>query len=96
MKRFLLAAIRGYQLALSPWLGNQCRFAPTCSRYAQEAIERHGALRGAWLGAARLLRCHPWHPGGIDPVPASFRWRCACGATAIGSHRKASEVSSGT
>lgn len=69
MKRLLLLLIEGYRLVLGPWLGGQCRFHPSCSAYAREAIERHGAWRGARLAAARVLRCHPWHPGGWDPVP---------------------------
>lgn len=66
-----LGAIRLYQLLLSPLIGNQCRFHPTCSNYAMEAIDRHGVLKGAWLAARRLTRCHPFHPGGFDPVPAA-------------------------
>jgi hypothetical protein len=85
LSRILLALIRAYQYFLSPLLGNQCRFAPTCSHYARQAIERHGALRGSWLAAGRLLRCQPWSAGGIEPVPAQFRWRCACGS---GGHAK--------
>jgi putative membrane protein insertion efficiency factor len=69
MRRLLMALIRGYQLAISPWLGRNCRFHPTCSQYTLEAIERHGALKGLWLGLRRALRCHPFHPGGHDPVP---------------------------
>ena len=69
MKRLLLAAIRGYRYLLSPWWGNQCRFVPSCSEYASHAIEQHGALRGSWLAARRVARCHPWHHGGFDPVP---------------------------
>jgi putative membrane protein insertion efficiency factor len=69
MKRLVLAFIRAYRFALSPWWGNQCRFAPTCSEYAAEAVERHGALGGSWLAARRLCRCHPWREGGFDPVP---------------------------
>lgn len=69
-KRCALAVIRLYQLTLSPYVGGQCRFHPTCSRYAMEAIERHGLVRGCGLAAARLARCHPFHPGGVDPVPA--------------------------
>lgn len=61
--------IRAYQIALSPFLGASCRFHPSCSSYALEALERHGALRGSWLALRRLSRCHPWHPGGFDPVP---------------------------
>ena len=66
----LLGLIRLYQLTLSPWLGSPCRYEPTCSRYAAEAIERHGAVRGVWLAAKRLGRCHPWGGSGYDPVPA--------------------------
>ena len=69
MKRLLLALISGYRLILSPLLGPNCRFYPTCSAYAAEAIETHGALRGAWLALKRISKCHPWHPGGFDPVP---------------------------
>lgn len=68
-QRILIALIRAYQLALSPFIGNQCRFTPTCSHYAREAVERHGALRGSWLALRRIGRCHPLHPGGHDPVP---------------------------
>jgi putative membrane protein insertion efficiency factor len=82
MKIVLLFLLGAYQRWLSPIFGNQCRFAPTCSHYAREAVVRHGALRGAWLALARLARCHPWHPGGIDPVPASIGRRCACGTAA--------------
>jgi putative membrane protein insertion efficiency factor len=66
----LLGAIRVYQLTLSPWLGRQCRYDPTCSHYAREAIERFGARRGSWLAMKRLGRCHPWGRSGYDPVPA--------------------------
>lgn len=69
MSRILLALIRLYQLLLSPWLGQQCRFVPTCSQYATEAIQRHGAARGSWLTVRRLARCHPGCAGGHDPVP---------------------------
>jgi putative membrane protein insertion efficiency factor len=69
MGRLLGRLIRVYQFLLSPWLGNQCRFFPTCSEYARIAIEKHGAAKGGWLALKRLLRCHPWHPGGADPVP---------------------------
>jgi putative membrane protein insertion efficiency factor len=61
--------IRCYQVVISPGLPSSCRFAPSCSQYALDAIRRHGAIRGGLLGAWRLLRCHPWHPGGYDPVP---------------------------
>ncbi|HET6602923.1 MAG TPA: membrane protein insertion efficiency factor YidD [Xanthomonadaceae bacterium] len=69
MKSILILLLRGYKRFLSPWLGTRCRFQPTCSAYAMEAIERFGALRGSWMAAARILRCHPLHPGGYDPVP---------------------------
>ena len=65
----LVALVRGYKYAVSPFLGMNCRFAPSCSEYAVEALERHGALRGLWLAARRVSRCHPWHPGDYDPVP---------------------------
>jgi putative membrane protein insertion efficiency factor len=73
MKRVLLFLIEAYRLALSPFLGANCRFYPTCSAYAAEAIEKHGALRGAWLALRRITKCHPWHPGGVDPVPPARR-----------------------
>jgi putative membrane protein insertion efficiency factor len=69
MKRLLLALIDGYRLVLSPFFGTQCRFYPTCSAYAREAIEIHGSWRGSWLAVWRILRCNPWHAGGVDPVP---------------------------
>lgn len=61
--------IRGYQRFISPALPPACRFTPSCSQYTLEAVTRHGVLRGGWLGLKRLARCHPWHPGGFDPVP---------------------------
>ncbi|MCF7976676.1 membrane protein insertion efficiency factor YidD [Lamprobacter modestohalophilus] len=69
VNRLVRGSIRAYQLFLSPLIGNHCRFYPTCSQYAIEAVEQHGVMRGVWLGIRRLLRCHPWHPGGVDPVP---------------------------
>jgi putative membrane protein insertion efficiency factor len=69
MKSLLLGLIRAYQLLLGPWWGGRCRFTPTCSEYAIEAIEAHGSLRGTWLASRRLARCHPWCEGGFDPVP---------------------------
>lgn len=71
MKSLLLFAIRMYRLILSPILGRHCRFQPTCSRYAMEAIELYGAGRGSWLAARRILRCHPLNAGGEDPVPGN-------------------------
>ena len=69
IKRLMVLLIRGYALLISPFLGNNCRYYPSCSAYTQEAIERHGALRGLWLGIKRISRCHPFHEGGYDPVP---------------------------
>lgn len=74
-RRLARLLIRGYQLFLSPVLGNHCRFYPSCSQYAIDAIELHGVVRGIWLAMRRLLRCHPWHPGGFDPVPAAMGTR---------------------
>lgn len=72
MRALLTLPIRAYRLLISPLLGPRCRFHPTCSAYALEAIERFGALRGGWLAVKRISRCHPWHPGGYDPVPQSL------------------------
>jgi len=69
MKSILLALLRFYQYAISPMLGRNCRYHPTCSAYAVEAVERHGALKGGWLALKRVGRCHPFKPGGYDPVP---------------------------
>ena len=69
MARLMLLVIRVYRYVLSPWWGNQCRFDPSCSEYALQAIHGHGALRGSWLALRRLTKCHPWHRGGFDPVP---------------------------
>ena len=71
MRRALLAVIGFYSRAVSPALPPRCRFYPTCSAYAAEAIERHGAARGTWLAVRRILKCAPWHPGGVDPVPGT-------------------------
>lgn len=68
-RRAVMGLIRAYQLALSPLMLTNCRFTPSCSRYTYEAVERYGALRGAWMGVKRICRCHPFHPGGYDPVP---------------------------
>ncbi len=69
MAKILISLIRGYQLIISPLLGARCRFHPTCSQYMIEAVARFGVIVGFWLGLRRLSRCHPWHEGGLDPVP---------------------------
>lgn len=69
MQKVIIGMLRFYQLAISPLLGRHCRFEPTCSAYAIEAVQVHGAWRGTGLALARVGRCHPWHPGGFDPVP---------------------------
>lgn len=69
MKRLLIGLLHAYRYALSPFLGRNCRFHPSCSEYALEAIERFGAAKGCQLAARRVSRCHPWNPGGYDPVP---------------------------
>lgn len=69
MRELLVGLVKLYRLLLSPWLGSACRFEPTCSRYAIQALQRHGAARGSWLTVCRLARCHPWCKGGHDPVP---------------------------
>jgi uncharacterized protein len=71
IRRGLLGAIRFYSRAISPALPARCRFYPTCSAYAAQAIERHGAVRGSWLALRRFLKCAPWHPGGVDLVPGT-------------------------
>ena len=69
MGRILVAIIRAYQFLLSPLLGQNCRFHPTCSHYAIQAIQKYGAIRGVWFGVCRIARCHPFNAGGFDPVP---------------------------
>ncbi|MFP4130517.1 MAG: membrane protein insertion efficiency factor YidD [Thiohalospira sp.] len=69
MRTILVLVVRLYRYLVSPLLGPRCRFHPTCSCYAEEAVRRFGAVRGGWLAVRRLARCHPWHPGGVDPVP---------------------------
>ncbi len=68
--RVLAVPVHAYRLLLSPLLGPNCRYYPTCSAYALDALRVHGALKGSWLSVQRVCRCHPWHPGGYDPVPA--------------------------
>ncbi|MEW6694839.1 MAG: membrane protein insertion efficiency factor YidD [Pseudomonadota bacterium] len=70
-QRLLIGLVQGYRLLLSPWVGSGCRFTPTCSAYALEALQRHGAGAGSYLALRRLARCHPWCAGGHDPVPAT-------------------------
>jgi putative membrane protein insertion efficiency factor len=69
MSRLLIGLIRAYRYLLSPWIGNQCRFHPSCSHYGEQAIQQHGAIKGSGLTVWRILRCNPWHPGGFDYVP---------------------------
>ncbi len=69
LARPLIWLVRGYQLFISPFVPPSCRFHPTCSHYAIEALQKHGAVKGFWLALRRIARCHPWHPGGHDPVP---------------------------
>jgi uncharacterized protein len=72
-QQLLIGFVKGYRLLLSPWLGSACRFTPTCSAYALQALAEHGAAGGSYLTVARLARCHPWCEGGHDPVPTSLR-----------------------
>lgn len=69
IRKLLIGLVKGYRFFLSPWLGSACRFEPTCSLYALDALHQHGALAGSYLTVGRLLRCHPWCDGGHDPVP---------------------------
>lgn len=70
--KILIAAVRFYQLAISPLIGPRCRFQPTCSNYAIEALKNHGVVKGGWLTLKRILKCHPLHEGGADPVPPNI------------------------
>lgn len=80
--------LHGYRYVLSPWVGNQCRFYPSCSRYSEEALLKHGFLFGSYLTLRRLLKCHPWHQGGLDPVPEPLKHTCSSSHshTTDGSH----------
>jgi len=69
MRKVLIALIKVYRFTLSPFIGQHCRFTPTCSQYATEAIEQYGSIKGSWMAAKRLSKCHPFHTGGWDPVP---------------------------
>lgn len=78
IKGLLIGVVKGYRMLLSPWLGSSCRFEPTCSAYSLEALQTHGAAAGSYLTLTRLARCHPWCPGGHDPVPVArprFKFR---------------------
>lgn len=72
VKKPVIQLLRGYKLVISPLLGQRCRFYPSCSEYTMQAIDRFGVIRGGWLGAKRIGRCHPLHPGGMDPVPETW------------------------
>jgi uncharacterized protein len=85
ISRLLILVLRGYKRFISPLLGPRCRFVPSCSEYAMQAIERHGPARGGWLALRRLARCHPLHPGGLDPVPERPGTDTTCSCT--GHHR---------
>ncbi len=69
LARIVALPVRAYRLVFSPWVGHNCRYHPTCSAYALEALEKHGALRGSWLALRRIMRCHPWGGSGVDEVP---------------------------
>lgn len=78
IKSFCLSLIKGYQFFISPWVGHNCRYFPTCSHYTYTSIERFGVIRGIWLGLFRILRCNPFGGDGVDEVPEKFRWNCWC------------------
>ncbi len=97
-RQILVGAVRAYRFALSPWLGSSCRFEPTCSAYALEALTSHGAMAGTALTLGRLARCHPWCAGGLDPVPSHaprlFRSLVASNRNDARAHGASSETSS--
>jgi uncharacterized protein len=75
MKLLLVGLLRAYRILISPLYGQVCRYHPSCSAYALEAVQRHGSVKGSWLAGRRIARCHPWAVGGYDPVPSRFTWR---------------------
>lgn len=77
MRFVLIGLIRAYRVLISPLYGQVCRYHPSCSAYALDAVTQHGSLRGCWLAVRRISRCHPWAPGGYDPVPDQFTWRAS-------------------
>jgi len=83
MRYLLIAVLRVYRALISPIYGQVCRYHPSCSAYALEAVQRHGAMHGCWLAARRVTRCNPWAAGGYDPVPTDFTWRARSGATMV-------------
>jgi putative membrane protein insertion efficiency factor len=87
IKAMLIGLVRGYRLLLSAWIGGACRFEPSCSAYAIQALEQHGAAAGSYLTVARIVRCQPWCAGGCDPVPAQVP-RFFSGLIASNSHKK--------
>lgn len=92
LDKVAIKMITVYQYTLSLLIGNQCRFYPSCSHYTQEAIQKHGLARGVWLGSRRILRCHPWHPGGIDLVPESLDKKPLDQATEVPNHPSKSPI----
>lgn len=77
MKYLLIGLLKAYRAVVSPLYGQVCRYYPSCSAYALESVQRYGSVRGSWLAARRVARCHPWALGGLDPVPDAFSWRAA-------------------
>lgn len=80
MRLVLIGLLRLYRRVISPLYGDVCRYYPSCSAYALESVQRHGAVKGLWLGARRLARCHPWAAGGLDPVPVRYSWQLRASA----------------
>ena len=90
MKYLLIGLLKAYRAVVSPLYGQVCRYYPSCSAYALEAVQRHGSIRGSWLAMRRVSRCHPWALGGVDPVPDEFSWRTAHPADSPASEPKTS------